>query len=91
MKVDNFKLELKQEINKTDKKIDNVNQHLIDVYLELKGEINNVRTELRNTNKKIDFMMNELSILRKKVREAIETKTIIDDLLVRVERLEAKH
>ncbi len=91
MKVDNFKLELKQEINKTDKKIDNVNQHLIDVYLELKGKINNVRTELRNTNKKIDFMMNELSILRKKVREAIETKTIIDDLLVRVERLEAKH
>ncbi len=89
-KVESVKTELEQKINNVDNKIDTAKR-------ELKQDIGNLEDKINLFNMRLDiftkYVMDlgtELSKLRSDVNVALSQKEVINDILLRVERIESK-
>ncbi|MEZ0344715.1 MAG: hypothetical protein ABWJ99_07960, partial [Caldimicrobium sp.] len=86
-----------KRIDETNKRIDETNKRIDELRAELKGEImaNTLRIDETNkrideTNKRIDELFLEVSKIRGDLKKALSQKEVIDDMLTRIQRLEAK-
>ncbi len=88
-------------IDETNKRIDETNKTMVErideLRVELKEEIaqNTMRIDETNkrideTNKRIDALYLEVSEMRGEVKEALSRKEVVQDMLLRIERLETK-
>ena len=89
--------ETNKRIDETNKRIDDTNKRIDELRAELKGEIiaNTLRIGETNkrideTNKRIDDLFMEVSKIRGDLNKALSQKEILDDVLLRIQRLEAR-
>ncbi|MCX7966233.1 MAG: Atg14 domain-containing protein [Syntrophorhabdaceae bacterium] len=69
---------------------DETNKRIDDLRVELKQEIMLNTQRIDETNKRIDDLYTEVSYIRGDLNRALSQKEIIDDVLIRVQRLEDK-
>jgi len=88
--IDELRVELKGEIMQNTARID-------DLRVELKGEImqNTARIDETNkrideTNKRIDGLYMDAAEIKAELKDALSRREIIQDILLRIERLETK-
>ncbi|MCX7965693.1 MAG: hypothetical protein N2596_03610 [Syntrophorhabdaceae bacterium] len=88
---------MESDIRDLRKAIDETNKRIDDLRVELKAEImlNTQRIDETNkrideTNKRIDDIYLEVSNIRGDLNKALSRKEVIDDVLIRVQRLEDK-
>ncbi|MFN3947352.1 MAG: coiled-coil domain-containing protein [Aquificaceae bacterium] len=96
-RIDETRTELKAEIAQNTQRIDEVNKRLdytnmrIDeTRAELKAEIMRVNQRIDEINKRLDYVYMELSHIKGDLNKALSQKKIIEDMLVRIQRLETK-
>lgn len=79
-----------KRIDDTNLRIDETNRKIDELRVELRDEIRKNTDRIDETNKRIDQLYLELSDIKGDLREALSRKEIIDDVLIRVQRLEEK-
>lgn len=89
-KVDDLKVELKEEINQNTLRIDDTNKRIDETRAELKKEISQNTLRIDENNSRIDKLLEQISQIRDDLNTSISRKEIIDDLLIRVQRIEEK-
>ncbi|MEM3018584.1 MAG: hypothetical protein QXO25_06880 [Candidatus Bathyarchaeia archaeon] len=70
--------------------LDETNKRIDDLRMELKTEIMLNTQRIDETNKRIDDLYTKFSEIRGDLNKALSTKEVIDDVLIRVQRLENK-
>lgn len=85
---------INQRIDETNKRIDDTNEKIDKTRAELKAEIDQTRMELKSeiaqNTQRIDYLYIEVSKIRGDLNRALSQKEIIDDMLIRIQRLEMK-
>ncbi len=88
---------INQRIDETNKRIDDTNKRIDDVNKridETNEKIDKTRAELKaeiaQNTQRIDYLYIEVSKIRGDLNRALSQKEIIDDMLIRIQRLEMK-
>jgi uncharacterized coiled-coil DUF342 family protein len=85
-RIDETRAELKLEIMKNTERIDETNKRID----ETNKRIDDTNHRIDETNNRIDNLYLEISEMRGDLKVALSQKEVMDDLIVRVQRLEIK-
>ncbi len=90
-------IELRRAIDETNKRIDDINATLSNRIDETNKRIDDINKRIDDmnkrideTNKRIDDLFLEVSTIRGDLKKALSEKESIDDVLIRIQRLEGK-
>ncbi|WP_448588434.1 hypothetical protein [Thermocrinis sp.] len=89
-RIDETRAELKAEIMQNTQRIDETNRRIDETRAELKAEIMQNTQRIDALNKRVDDVQYILIEINGELKEALSKKEIIKDMLIRIERLEAK-
>ncbi|MDZ7761310.1 MAG: hypothetical protein U5L00_13785 [Desulfovermiculus sp.] len=100
-RIDETRAELKTEIAKNTERIDETNKRIDETRSDLTARIDETRSELKaeiaknteridETNKRIDGLLMDVSEIKGDLNRALSEKMVVDDLVQRVSRLEAR-
>jgi len=83
-----------KRIDDTNKRIDETNKRIDDLDWKLSTRIDNLNAQLSaridETNQRIDQLYIEISSIKAELKKALSQKEVIDDVLIRIQRLEDK-
>ncbi|MDI1471162.1 paREP15, putative coiled-coil protein [Thermodesulfovibrio sp. N1] len=83
-----------KRIDDTNKRIDDTNKRIDDLDWKLSTRIDNLNSQLSaridETNQRIDQLYIEISSIKTELKKALSQKEVIDDVLIRIQRLEDK-
>lgn len=83
-----------KRIDETNKRIDETNKRIDDLDCKLSTRIDNLNAQLSaridETNQRIDQLYIEISSIKAELKKALSQKEVIDDVLIRIQRLEDK-
>jgi chromosome segregation ATPase len=83
-----------KRIDDTNKRIDDTNKRIDDLDWKLSTRIDNLNAQLSaridETNQRIDQLYIEISSIKAELKKALSQKEVIDDVLIRIQRLEDK-
>ncbi|MGB9823463.1 MAG: hypothetical protein ACPLRL_08660, partial [Thermodesulfovibrio sp.] len=77
-------------IDETNKRIDDTNKRIDELRVELKTEIMMNTQRIDETNARLDELFLEASKIRADLNKALSQKEAIDDMRLRIQRLEDK-
>jgi peptidoglycan hydrolase CwlO-like protein len=83
-----------KRIDDTNKRIDETNKRIDNLDWKLSTRIDNLNAQLSaridETNQRIDQLYIEISSIKAELKKALSQKEVIDDVLIRIQRLEDK-
>lgn len=85
-RIDELRVELKNEIMENTRRIDETNKRID----ETNKRIDETNKRIDETNKRIDELYLEISDIKAQLQKALSEKEVINDVLIRVQRLEEK-
>ncbi|MBI3600658.1 MAG: hypothetical protein HY097_08460 [Nitrospinae bacterium] len=96
--IENDVRDIRIAITETNKRIDETNKRIDEVKDSLSEKIDNVRDYLLaridkrmdDANKRIDYIYMNVSEIKGDIKKALADKVVMDDMILRIERLEEK-
>ena len=92
--IENELRQIRKSIDDTNKRIDDTNKRIDDLDWKLSTRIDNLNAQLSaridETNQRIDQLYIEISSIKAELKKALSQKEVIDDVLIRIQRLEDK-
>ena len=92
--MENRQINIENELRQIRKSIDDTNKRIDDLDWKLSTRIDNLNAQLSaridETNQRIDQLYIEISSIKAELKKALSQKEVIDDVLIRIQRLEDK-
>ncbi len=82
-RIDEFRVELKKEISGNTVRIDSNNQRIDQIQAQLSSKIDEI-------NNRMDSLSMDVAFIKGELNKALSDKEVVKDILLRVERLEAR-